>query len=230
MAPNIPLGASQGPRTFDGGHIYRHPSHPFAQAAVQRACSRDLAASELTFNLSGRSGKILALERYLGWSGWTTVEMLSVEVGGEGQDWVLHATVTDDGQPMPSDAAERLWTVDAFQGSTVTMPASAMALLTDVVSGAERSALDAAQSRHAALLDEEERELDNWADDLKNGLERDIREIDRLVADARRLATASLTLEQKPEAQKRRAVFGTATQSEAEKPVRCTRRDRHWPR
>lgn len=134
---------------------------------MQRACSRDLAASELTFNLSGHSGKISALERYLGRSGWTTVEMLSVEAGGEGQDWVLHAGVTDDGQVLPSDAAERLWTVDAFQGSTVTMPASAMALLTDVVSRAERSALDAAQSRHAALLAEEERKLDNWADDLK---------------------------------------------------------------
>lgn len=200
-APDIPLGAYQGPRTLAGGHIYR-PGHPLAQAAVQRACSRELAASELTFNLSGHPGKISALERYLGRSGWTTVEMLSVEAGGEGQDWVLHAAVTDDGQVMPSDAAERLWTVDAFQGSTVTMPASAMTLLTDVVSRAERSALDAAQSRHAALLAEEERKLDNWADDLKIGLEREIREIDRLVADARRLATASLTLEQKLEAQR----------------------------
>lgn len=200
-APVIPLGAYQGPRTFGDGHIYR-PNHPLAQAAVQRACSRDLAPSELTFNLSGHPGKISALERYMGRSGWTTVEVLSVEAGGEGQDWVLHAAVTDDGQVMPSDAAERLWTVDAVQGNTVTMPASAMALLTQEVARAERTALDAAQSRHAALLAEEERKLDNWADDLKIGLERDIREIDRLVADARRLATASLTLEQKLEAQK----------------------------
>lgn len=57
---------------------------------------------------------------------------------------------------------------------------------------AERSALNAAQSRHAALLVEEERKLDNWADDLKIGLEREIREIDRLVADARRLAQVSI--------------------------------------
>lgn len=66
----------------------------------------------------------------------------------------------------------------------------------------ERSALNAAQSRHAALLAEEERKLDRCADDLKIGLEREIREIDRMVADARRLASASLTLEQKLEAQK----------------------------
>lgn len=66
----------------------------------------------------------------------------------------------------------------------------------------ERAALHNAQSRHASLLAEEEHKLDNWADDLKIGLEREINEIERLVADARRLASASLTLEQKLEAQK----------------------------
>jgi adenine-specific DNA-methyltransferase len=199
--PDIPPGAYRGPRTIGDGHIYR-PGHPLAQAAIQRACSRDLAASELRFDLTRHPGKISALERYMGQSGWTTVELLSVEAGGEGQDWLLHAAVTDDGQTLPTDAAERMWTVDGVLEGRVSVPDSAMSLLTDEVSRSERSALDAAQARHAALLAEEERKLDNWADDLKIGLERDIREIDRLVADARRLASASLTLEQKLEAQK----------------------------
>lgn len=199
--PDIPLGAYLGPRTNGIGHIYR-PAHPLAQAAVKRARSHELAAAELTFNFTGHPGKISALERFLGRSGWASVEMLSVEAGGEGQDWLLHAAFTDDGQAMPPDAVERLWTVDAVQGSPVTVPASAAALLADEIARTERVALNTAQSRHAALLAEEERKLDNWADDLKIGLEGEIREIDRLVADARRLATASLTLEQKLEAQK----------------------------
>jgi hypothetical protein len=37
--------------------------------------------------------------------------------------------------------------------------------------------------------------LDGWADDLKVGLERDIKEIDRQIKEARRAATAALTLE-----------------------------------
>ncbi len=80
--PDIPLGAYLGPRTNGVGHIYR-PAHPLAQAAVQRASSRELAAAELTFNLTGHPGKISALERFLGGSGWASVEMLSVEAGGE---------------------------------------------------------------------------------------------------------------------------------------------------
>ena len=200
-APDLPPGDYHGPRTAGDGHIYR-PGHPLAQAALQRAGARDLAPAELTFTLSGHPGKISALERYLGRAGWAMVDMLCVDAGGEGQDWLLEAVVTDDGQVMAADAAERLWTVAAVQGGAVTPPAPAIALLAEEVARARRTALDAAQTRHAALLAEEERKLDNWADDLKLGLERDLREIDRLVSDARRLATASLTLDQKLAAQK----------------------------
>jgi adenine-specific DNA-methyltransferase len=45
--------------------------------------------------------------------------------------------------------------------------------------------------------------LDGWADDLKAGLEREIKEFDRQIKEARRAATATLTLEEKLEAQKR---------------------------
>jgi len=138
--PDIPSGAYQGPRASGDGHIYR-PSHPLAQAAVERACSRELSASELAFNLTGHPGKISTLERYRGQAGWASVEMLSVDAGGEGQDCLLHAAFTDDGQVMPADAVERLWTVDAVQGKPVSVPASAMALLKEEVVKAERSAL-----------------------------------------------------------------------------------------
>ncbi|TIR99804.1 MAG: DEAD/DEAH box helicase, partial [Mesorhizobium sp.] len=44
--------------------------------------------------------------------------------------------------------------------------------------------------------------LDGWADDLKVGLEREIKEIDRLIKEARRAATTALTLEEKLMGQK----------------------------
>lgn len=39
--------------------------------------------------------------------------------------------------------------------------------------------------------------MDGWADDLKVALERDIKEIDRQIKEARRAATLALTLEEK---------------------------------
>ncbi len=44
--------------------------------------------------------------------------------------------------------------------------------------------------------------LDGWADDLKVGLERDIKELDRQIKEARRTAAVALTLEEKLAGQK----------------------------
>jgi hypothetical protein len=53
-------------------------------------------------------------------------------------------------------------------------------------------------SEHNARFFEVETEkLEGWADDLKFGLEREIKEIDRQIKEARRAATAALTLEEK---------------------------------
>src|SRR5207249_11060559 len=51
--------------------------------------------------------------------------------------------------------------------------------------------------RNARLFEEEATKLDGWADDLKIGLEREIKELDRLLKEARRVATVALTLEEK---------------------------------
>ena len=44
--------------------------------------------------------------------------------------------------------------------------------------------------------------MDGWADDLKVGLEREIKEIDRQIKEARRTAVTALTLEEKLSGQK----------------------------
>jgi adenine-specific DNA-methyltransferase len=71
-----------------------------------------------------------------------------------------------------------------------------------------RLGLDAGQiqrtvsERNARFFGAEADKLDGWADDLKVGLEREIKEIDRQIKEARRAATAALTLEEKLAGQK----------------------------
>jgi uncharacterized iron-regulated protein len=57
-------------------------------------------------------------------------------------------------------------------------------------------------SRNAAFFDAEANKLDGWAEDLKVGLEREIKELYRQIREARRAATAAPTLQEKLEAQK----------------------------
>jgi hypothetical protein len=197
-APDVPPGLYEGPRGAGDGHVYR-PGHPLAEAALARAKGRDLPPAEVTFDLSGHAGKVSALEPFRGQTGWLRVEALSVEAGGEGQDWILQAAATDQGETLPADALGRLWTLDGIVGEGVT-PSDV--LLTDAIEAEARSALDGAARRRAALLAEEERKLDAWAEDLKTGLERELKELDREIGEARRAAAAALTLEQKLEGQK----------------------------
>jgi adenine-specific DNA-methyltransferase len=56
--------------------------------------------------------------------------------------------------------------------------------------------------RNARYFEAEADKLDGWADDLKLGLEREIKELDRQIKEARRLATTALTLEEKLAGQK----------------------------
>lgn len=56
--------------------------------------------------------------------------------------------------------------------------------------------------RNAQFFSAEADKLDGWADDLKLGLEREIKEFDRQIKEARRAAATALTLEEKLAAQK----------------------------
>lgn len=56
--------------------------------------------------------------------------------------------------------------------------------------------------RNARFFEAEAEKLDGWADDLKVGLEREIKELDRQIKEARRAATAAPTLEEKLSGQK----------------------------
>jgi len=51
--------------------------------------------------------------------------------------------------------------------------------------------------RNARFFEAEAQKLDAWADDLKVGLEREIKDMDRQIREGRRAATAAVTLEDK---------------------------------
>jgi adenine-specific DNA-methyltransferase len=68
----------------------------------------------------------------------------------------------------------------------------------------QRSAIQRTVSeRNAGFFEAEAAKLESWSDDLKIGLEREIKELERLIKEARREAVTALTLEAKLAAQKR---------------------------
>lgn len=187
---DVPLGWYELPRRTDNAHIYR-AAHPLAEAVIASAKGRDLPPAELAFTLEG---KVSALEPYVGSGGVLGVDLLSVSSLGQVEEHLILSAVADNGDVIESGLVQRLLRFSAQAGPPTPGDTSAV----DRVS-AERQAniLQDVGTRNLRYFEEETDKLDSWADDLKNGLEREIKEIDREIREARKQAKAALTLEQK---------------------------------
>jgi adenine-specific DNA-methyltransferase len=204
---DIPLGLYELPRRSGEAYLYRL-SHPLAAAVVARAKDRDLPDAEIHFVYRDHAGKVTLLEPLIGKSGWLTLCLFSVESLDQAEDHWIFAAITDDGQQLDTETATRLLTLPGRVVPQPPMSATPAAIASQIQEG-QRSIQRAISERNARFFEAEADKLDGWADDLKLGLEREIKELDRQVKEARRTATAALTLEEKLAAQKQiRALEG----------------------
>jgi len=195
----IPMGRYELPRRSGDAHLYRL-NHPLAEALVAHAKSRELPPVEIRFDHGQHEGRISALQPFIGKRGQLEVWQFSVESLDQAEDHLIVAAVTDDGQAMDEEAARRLLTLPGevvAQGVSVDETA-----LGHIASERQAVIQRGISERNARFFEAEAEKLEGWADDLKVGLEREIKEIDRQIKDARRTATAALTLEDKLAAQK----------------------------
>ena len=141
------------------------------------------------------------MEPFLGKRGELLLSFFTVESLDQAEDHLLCAAITEDGQVLDDDLAQRL----------LSLPAKTISQLTDIADSDKlRSITDERQTaiqkgiseRNARFFEAEAEKLDGWADDLKLGLEREIKELDRQIKETRRATTASLTLENKLAGQK----------------------------
>ena len=201
VTADVPLGLYELPRRTGEAHLYRL-NHPLGAAVVARAKGRTLPAAELTFDLSGHQGKISALQPSIGKSGWLEAQLLTVEALGQAEDRVLLTGFSDDGQVLDEVALLRLWTVGGEVETTAAVPDGIADRLRGELVAKAQAVRDEIGLRNARFFEDEAVKLDGWADDLKVGLEREIKDIDRQIKEARRAATAAVTLEKKLEGQK----------------------------
>jgi ERCC4-related helicase len=199
----IPLGLYELPRRSGEAHFYRL-NHPLAEALIAQAKTRDLPPAEIHFDYEQHDGKVTLLEELIGKSGWLTLSLFSVESLDQAEDHLIFAAETDDGKMLDEDVASRLLTLP---GTTSPLPPAGEGLGERVKLETFTQQRQAAiqrniSERNARFFEEEADKLDGWADDLKVGLEREIKEFDRQIKEARRAATTALTLEEKLAGQK----------------------------
>jgi adenine-specific DNA-methyltransferase len=118
------------------------------------------------------------------------------------EDHIIFAAVTDMGIILDDDVARRLLTLPADVNTLAEPSREVQGVLHSITRTGEEGIQRSIAERNARFFEAEAEKLDGWADDLKLGLEREIKDIDRQVKEARRAATAALTLEAKLATQK----------------------------
>lgn len=221
-AAGIPLGRYELPRRSIDAHIYRL-HHPLAQLLIHHAKNQELAPARLRLNYDDYGAQISVIKQLQGRSGTLAVTLLTVESLGSKEEHLLLAAQDDHGNIHDPETTEKLLTIPADHE---LLPADPAATLTEArtkpqseldfraahvsLSPELRVELDRQktailaelETRNLASFTQETEKLDAWADDLKIGLEREIKELDRKIKEARNKSKGAATLAEKLEAQK----------------------------
>lgn len=208
----IPTGLYELPRRSGESHFYRL-THPLAETLIARAKGRTLRedGDELCVQYSTHAGKVSILEPLRDRSGLLRLECLTVETLGLAEDHLILSAVSTDGQALEPEAAARLLSISGRMEPRKGQIAldrdeterCLIARLGEVSNLRQAAVRRTISERSARAFETEADKLDGWADDLKLGLEREIKELDRQIKEARRAATVTVTLEEKLAAQKR---------------------------
>jgi superfamily II DNA or RNA helicase len=172
--------------------------HPLGQKVVEQACARPLECGRLRLDYRAYRRKIGMLEPLLGRSGWLGAWKLTTD-SFDTEEFVVLAGVDDAGGAVSEEHCRRLLGLPA---EILEPVAAEMPALDHLRDESVAALLKEADLRNVQYLDEEQLKLDRWAEDVKLGLEQQIREADKQIREAKRVSTAATSLEEKLAAQK----------------------------
>ncbi len=191
----VPLGRYELPRRTGDAHLYRL-GHPLGEYVLAQAKARELSPARLVFDYDAYPLRISTLEPWRGKHGILTAELMTVEsLGGIEQHLVVSA-VTDSGQALHEDDPEKLLRLPVKEQGAISLSSENQILNADFENRKNRIA-ENINRRNLSYFEQEVQKLDAWADDLKVGLEQEIKEIDRQIKEVRRTAATAPTLDEK---------------------------------
>jgi len=180
-------------RNVEDANTYR-VGHPLAQHVLEQCLALETPPAELRFNLSQSGKRLAVLEPQTGQSGWLLCTKFSVEAF-EVEDHILFAGVRDDGESLDPDTCKRLFDLPAESGQPIL--SSPLPLLDEKIEAQQRQILDEIGLRNTRWLDQEVTKLDRWSEDLKLGLEQEIKDLDKEIRDTKRASSSAASLADK---------------------------------
>ena len=184
----------------DHAQIYR-AGHPLAQKILNDCRQLTLPSHEVVFDYTNTPVKVALLEQQIGNSGWMRVDKYTIEAS-EPEDYMLISCFNDNGDQIPSEVAERMFSLHSQEGKRVLMGDDIAAVIERDLQQQKEEARNENEERNRQFFDTEIEKLNHWADDVKLGLEREISDLDAEIKLRKSEARKTSRLEEKVSAQR----------------------------
>jgi len=180
------------------GDTFYRQDHPLAAHLIGQALSHQLPPAMVTLDYAAHRQVVSALKPFVGASGWFELSKLTVE-SLDTEEFLVFAAQTDSGQTLDEELCRKLLLLPAKieKQSPESVPD-----LSAIIQVEAAVKIKQVEERNGKFFDEEVVKLDCWSDDLKQGLERELKELDKQIREARRTATLAVSLHDKLEAQR----------------------------
>ncbi len=188
-------------KNIEDANIYRI-GHPLAQRIINSCKSGDLSLQQLTFNYSDTVKKISILDPLTGKSGWLSLVTLTID-SFETEDHILFCGIRDDGGELDIEQAQRLFSLSASVSPvTDKMPDNVSDNIKAMIHRQETDILQLNAEHNGNFFDAEMEKLDKWAEDIKNSIEIELKQLDKDIKARKTEAKKILKLDEKVKAQK----------------------------
>lgn len=162
----------------DGSYPYRRSS-ALASQMLASLCGSTEQSFDVVLDYSNSPKRVALIDKLKGQSGWLTVDKLTIN-SFEQEDFFLFSAITDEGELIYPDIAEQMLELSGYDNGEELPVASESVLsqLQEVIYAQRTGIISANSERNNSFFDEEMTKLERWAEDMKNGLEKELRDID----------------------------------------------------
>lgn len=175
--------------------------HPLAKEIISSCKAKELESGFVEFHYSETEGKMKLLDELVGNEGYMLVEKISID-SFEQEDHLVIACLKQDGSYVYSDIAERMLSLPAELIGNEAIDNGIQEKLKEKISEVQNEIVAESADRNSKFFDEEMDKLDNWADDMKLGLEKEISDLDQEIRLRKSEAKKITRLDEKVSAQR----------------------------
>jgi len=183
-------------KNVEDANVYR-AGHTLAQKVIEHCKNIELPTQEVTFEHSNSATKISILDNLKGKSGWLQLKQISIS-SFETEDYLIFSALTNEGEILDAEQCQRLFSLVAKNNPAAeNLPEGWQTKFDELLLRQKADIVTDNAQRNTAYFDDEVEKLEKWAEDVRNSLQFELKELEKNIKARKTEARKLLNLEQK---------------------------------